>query len=191
MAWSVDTVLVMAVTRVIDSHGKCIEYERRYPEKSPFYKIVQENIKTVLAQAEAKDDFGFGYPTHVKHEFDRFLNCGILAAGFARIKCQGAGCKFERIVAYSCKGRCICPSCVSRRMADCAAHLVDHVLPIAPYRQWTLSLPYAVRFRIGYDGLLLSEVLAAFLRTILACNVSARLSRGNDTRPVNSASKTH
>jgi len=32
------------------------------------------------------------------------------------------------------KGRAICPSCLGRRMADTAAHLVDHVLPQAPYR---------------------------------------------------------
>ena len=53
-------------------------------------------------------------------------------------------------------------------MADCAAHLVDHVMPIAPYRQWTLSLPYDVRFRIGYDKKLLSAVLSVFLRTVFA-----------------------
>jgi hypothetical protein len=72
------------------------------------------------------------------------------------------------LVAYACKGRCICPSCVARRMADCAAHLVEHVLPWAPYRQWTLSLPYAVRFRVGYDIRLLSAVLRVFLRTVFA-----------------------
>ena len=53
-------------------------------------------------------------------------------------------------------------------MADCAAHLVEHVLPWAPYRQWTLSLPYAVRFRVGYDIRLLSAVLRVFLRTVFA-----------------------
>ena len=51
-------------------------------------------------------------------------------------------------------------------MADCAAHLVDRVMPPAPYRQWTLSLPYDVRLRIGYDKKLLGQVLTVFLRTI-------------------------
>jgi hypothetical protein len=132
----------MAVTQVIDADGRCVVYERRRPEKSVFYRIVAEHSQTLLARAE---EDGPGYPTHVKREVERFLSCGILAAGFARIRCSQPGCKTERLVAYSCKGRCICPSCVARRMADCAAHLVDRVLPLSPYRQWTLSLPYAVR----------------------------------------------
>ena len=138
----------MAVTQVIDKTGQVIEYERRRPEKSVFYRVVAEHIQTLFAEAEAN---GSGYPEHVKREFERFLDCGVLSAGFARIQCSKPGCTFERLVAFSCKGRCICPSCVSRRMADCASHLVDEVMPIAPYRQWTLSLPYDVRFRVGYD----------------------------------------
>ena len=30
-------------------------------------------------------------------------------------------------VAFSCKGRGVCPSCNTRRMAETAAHLADHV----------------------------------------------------------------
>ncbi len=155
----------MAVTRVVDKSGRVIEYERRRPENSVYYRIVQQHIQTVFSQAEEN---GSGYPAHVKREFERFMSCGVLAAGFARIQCAQPGCTSERLVAYACKGRCICPSCVCRRMADCAAHLVDRVLPIAPYRQWTLSLPYDVRFRVGYDKTLLGQVLSIFVRTISA-----------------------
>jgi len=155
----------VAVTQVIDKTGRVIEYDRRRPEKSVFYRVVAEHIETLFAEAEQN---GSGYPEHVKREFERFLSCGILSAGFARIQCSKPGCTFERLVAFSCKGRCICPSCVSRRMADCASHLVDEVMPIAPYRQWTLSLPYDVRFRVGYDKNLLSCVLSIFLRTVFS-----------------------
>ncbi len=41
----------------------------------------------------------------------------------------------------SCKGRGLCPSCNVRRMAETAAHLVDHVIPPLPVRQWVLSVP--------------------------------------------------
>lgn len=69
----------MAVVRVMDPQsGTCVEYERRQPEKSVFYRIVSEHIETVFAEAELN---GSGYPQHVKHEFERFLSCGILAAG--------------------------------------------------------------------------------------------------------------
>ncbi len=38
------------------------------------------------------------------------------------------------------KGRGVCPSCGARRMAATAMHLVEHVLPRAPIRQWVLSV---------------------------------------------------
>ena len=31
-------------------------------------------------------------------------------------------------------------------MAETAAHLVEHVLPEQPIRQWVLSFPYPLRF---------------------------------------------
>ena len=41
----------------------------------------------------------------------------------------------EMVVAFSCKKRGFCPSCVARRTSDAAAHLVDDVLPEVPTRQ--------------------------------------------------------
>ena len=84
----------MAVTRVIDRGGKCIEYERRRPENSVFYQVVQQHIQTLFAQAEADSEHGFGYPRHVEREFERFLSCGVLAHGFAKIQCDQPGCTF-------------------------------------------------------------------------------------------------
>jgi hypothetical protein len=55
------------------------------------------------------------------------------------------------LVALSCKGRGFCPSCGGRRMTERAAHLVDHVLPRAPVRQWVLSLPFELRYRVQWD----------------------------------------
>jgi len=79
----------------------------------------------------------------VTDEFDAFLACGILAHGFLRLRCNG--CKEEKLVAFSCKRRGICPSCGTRRMAEAAAHLVDHVIPKVPVRQWVLSFPIPLR----------------------------------------------
>jgi hypothetical protein len=45
----------------------------------------------------------------VEQEFRDFLTCGVLAHGFARLRC--ADCAFERLVPFSCKGRGFCPSC--------------------------------------------------------------------------------
>jgi len=53
-------------------------------------------------------------------------------------------------------------------MADAAAHLVDRVLPEVPTRQWVLSLPFPLRYRLAYDRTLATPLLAAFLRAVFA-----------------------
>ena len=62
---------------------------------------------------------------------------------FARARCGDCGHDF--LVAFSCKGRGVCPSCNARRMAETAAHLTDHVFPRLPVRQWVLSVPKRLR----------------------------------------------
>jgi Putative transposase len=52
-------------------------------------------------------------------------------------------------------------------MADTAAHLVDHVLPIVPVRQWVLSTPFALRYKMAYDARLMGDVLNAFVKAVL------------------------
>ena len=49
-------------------------------------------------------------------------------------------------LAYSCKGRGVCPSCNTRRMVETAAHLIDHVFPRLSVRQWVLSVPKRLRY---------------------------------------------
>jgi glycine/D-amino acid oxidase-like deaminating enzyme len=67
-------------------------------------------------------------PRFVKDEFDAFLECGILAHGFLRLRC--GECGHDKLLAFSCKRRGFCPSCGARRMSQTAAHLVDHVIPM-------------------------------------------------------------
>ena len=103
-------------------------------------------------------------PLHVEKEMRAHLDCGILANGFVRGRCEDCGA--SRAVAFSCKKRGFCPSCSGRRMADTAARLVDEVLPRVPVRQWVLSFPYEIRYRRAYDGEWVSKVLAVFLRVV-------------------------
>ena len=53
-------------------------------------------------------------------------------------------------------------------MADTAAHLVDRVFPIVPVRQWVLSFPHDLRYRLAYDAGLVTGVLAIFTKMIFA-----------------------
>jgi hypothetical protein len=103
-------------------------------------------------------------PQFVKDEFDAFLECGILAHGFLRLRC--ADCADEKLVAFSCKRRGFCPSCGARRMAETAAHLVDYVIPPVPVRQWVLSFPIPLRTVLAAHPQLLSAVLQIVHRVI-------------------------
>jgi hypothetical protein len=51
-------------------------------------------------------------------------------------------------------------------MADTAAHLVDRVLPRVPVRQWVLSLPFGLRYRLAFDRELTADILRVFVRAV-------------------------
>jgi hypothetical protein len=53
-------------------------------------------------------------------------------------------------------------------MVERAAHLVDHVLPDTPIRQWVLSLPHRLRYLLAWDHDLCRAVVGVFVRTTLA-----------------------
>src|SRR3954464_14987543 len=80
---------------------------------------------------------------------EAFLRCGILAHGFVLARCRDCG--WCRPVAFSCRRRGFCPSCIGRRMSDFAAHLVDRVIPRCPVRQWVLTVPYSLRAMMMFD----------------------------------------
>jgi hypothetical protein len=52
-------------------------------------------------------------------------------------------------------------------MTERAAHLIDHILPRVPVRQWVLSLPFEVRYRLAWDHELCRAVLGVYTRALL------------------------
>ena len=141
-------------------------YRRRRPETTTLHRIVREHLETYLALANEDDPMGDGVPDHVEKEFRSYLTCGILAHGFARARCSSCGHDF--LVAFSCKGRGACPSCNAKRMAETAAHLVDHVIPHVPVRQWVLSVPKRLRPYLHHRPRTASAVLHILLRALQA-----------------------
>jgi len=101
---------------------------------------------------------------HLEREFKKYLTCGNLAFGMARFHCSL--CQKDKLVAFSCKGRTLCPSCTGRRMSDTAKHLIEEVIPEVPTRQWVLSMPYAYRFLLARNPDFLRKALAIFHRTL-------------------------
>ena len=110
-----------------------VGYRRREPEKTLLHQVVCECLETFLEAARDRSAHGRGLPAFVERELRAYLDCGILARGFARVRCTDCG--FERLVAFSCKAH-VCPSCATRRMEDGADHLIRNVLPPVPVRQW-------------------------------------------------------
>jgi Putative transposase/Transposase zinc-binding domain len=139
-------------------------YQPRSPADAILYQIVRDQFETFRMHAAALRE-GEGLPQFVEQAFRDFLRCGSLAGGFARFHC--AGCGLDRLVAFSCKGRALCPSCVGRRMAERAAHLVDRVLPDVPIRQWVLSLPHRLRYRLAWDHDLCRAVAGVLIRSVI------------------------
>ena len=129
------------------------------------HAIIREHLEPFLREASDRAD-GNGLPRFVEHEFRDFLRCGLLAEGFTRLRCPE--CAFERLVPFSCKRRGFCSSCGGRRMAEHAATLVDDLLPRVPVRQWVLTLPYRLRYRLAWDHALCRAVLGVYARTLLA-----------------------
>jgi hypothetical protein len=83
-----------AVTRV---------YQRRQPERTAAYQIVQHHLETWLSTTREAHPDDNPVPYYVERDLRKFLECGILAHGFARVRCETCGENF--LIAYSCKGR--------------------------------------------------------------------------------------
>jgi ribosomal protein S27E len=136
-------------------------YQRHRPEQTALYSIIAEHYPRFLQEIERS---GGHLPRFVRQEFEDYLKCGLLEHGFLRVKCDG--CMHEHLVAFSCKHRGFCPSCGARRMVESAAHLVDHVFPEVPVRQWVLTFPFPLRFLLAAEPKILTEVLAVVQRVI-------------------------
>ena len=129
------------------------EYVQRRPEETLLYQLIADNLQTFDHHLFEQ---GKSLPEHVTKEFRAYLKCGIHAHGFIRLKCND--CRKETLLAFSCKKRGFCASCTAKKMAEVAAHLVDNLLPKAPYRQFVLSVPIALRYWMATNKKLTTKV---------------------------------
>jgi hypothetical protein len=135
------------------------ELRRRRPEQSLLHQAVRLGWPEVVAAAEERG----GFPKRVREEVQRYLACGDLRRGFTLAKCDA--CRESVVIAFSCKTRGWCPSCGARRAHETSEHLLA-VLPGVTYRQWTLSVPFALRFTLVKEPKLLRVVERCLTRAI-------------------------
>ena len=119
-------------------------YLPRRPQGSPLYRVLADHFEALERAHEERFE-----PTHdpvraaARRAVGRFLDCGLLEHGFARVRC--GACRAEFLVAFRCKGRHFCPSCHTRRLAEWSLWLDEHLLAPVPHRQVVLTVPKRLR----------------------------------------------
>jgi Transposase zinc-binding domain len=132
-------------------------YKPRRPQASPLFRLVSDHshqLQTAYDERFARE-YGPWRPV-VAQVMDRFLACGILEHGFARIRCDA--CAHEYLLAFSCKCRYFCPSCHAKRIAIWAQWLDTTLLAPVPHRQVVLTIPKRLRVYCLYRRRLLGEI---------------------------------
>jgi hypothetical protein len=140
-------------------------YKPRKPEKTVLFQVIKKHYKTWHKNAQK------AIPSHIDKEFQQYIQCGILAHGFACAHCHD--CHQDFLIAFSCKGRGICPSCNTRRMVETAAHLIENLMPAVSMRQWVISFPKRIRHYLQTDAILqkvLRIVVDEVRKKIIACS---------------------
>ena len=85
-------------------------YQPRNPQAGGYFRCVQDHFEQLqmLWQDRYEPRYGF-WRSYVADVIYRYLECGDLHLGFARVRCQDCG--HEYLLAYSCKRRHFCQSC--------------------------------------------------------------------------------
>jgi hypothetical protein len=132
-------------------------YRPRNPQNSAYYHCVEDNFETFEQVYEDRFErqYGFFRP-YVKHVIYRYLDCGILRNGFARVRCEECG--HEYLLAFSCKRRHFCPSCHQKRVVEFGEWICEEVLKAVPHRHFVFSIPKILRRYFLYNRSLLSEL---------------------------------
>lgn len=79
-------------------------YLPRSPRKNRYYRLVEDHYEQLERIWDQKYQQKYGYwRPYVTDVIYKFLDCGDLHLGFARVKCDD--CKYEYILPFSCKRR--------------------------------------------------------------------------------------
>jgi len=87
-----------------------VEYRPRHPQDSDYYHYVEDYFEKLIEEYDEhfSRDYGFWQP-YIEKVIYRYLDCGDLNHGFARVKCKDCGHTLkgtsEYLLAFSCKRR--------------------------------------------------------------------------------------
>jgi hypothetical protein len=143
----------------------------RHPERSAFYQLFETHFDSyVRAYEERFEPRSGALRPVVVRSVEKFLSCGRLQGGFARIRCPK--CHAEHLLAFSCRTRSFCSSCQAKRSVLFAEKLAAEILAPVPHRHWTFSIPRVLRGLFERErsllGLLSQTAYASVLKTFQA-----------------------
>jgi hypothetical protein len=122
-----------------------------------FYQCVKQHFAEFEAAYPSRyqGQYGFYRPV-IGRVVEKFLACGDLRRGFARVHCDT--CRHEYLLAFSCKGRYFCPSCHQKRVLQFGTWVADEVLAPVPHRQYVFTVPKMLRVYFRRDRRLLGKL---------------------------------
>jgi hypothetical protein len=107
-------------------------YRPRNPRASFLYQLFETHFEALKRQWEERFERRFGFwQAYWDSAVFSHLDCGRFESGFARVVCPA--CRHEFLVAFSCKGRGLCPSCGAKRAVLFSSLLQERILVDAPH----------------------------------------------------------
>jgi len=119
-------------------------YRPRRPEESPLHRLLEqryEEFERVYPQ-RYQSRYGPWRPS-IRKAVLGYLRCGDLHEGFARVRCPECG--HDMFVAFSCRRRCLCPSCHQKQALLTGMHVAEDVCAPVPHRQFVFTVPRNLR----------------------------------------------
>ena len=147
-------------------------YRQRDPQNTPFYLCVEDHFEAFEQVYDERFERQYGcFRPYVRQVIYRYLDCGVLENGFARVRCDDCG--HEYLLAFSCKRRHFCPSCHQKRVVEFGEWLCGNVVKAVAHRHVVFGIPKILRRYFLYDRKLLSglsrcawEAFSEYLRPV-------------------------
>jgi len=141
-------------------------YRPRQPGDSPLYRLVAEHFEEFerVYPDRFQARYGFWRPVIRAAVLD-YLKCGDPREGFARVRCPD--CRHEFFVAFSCKQRCVCPSCHQKRTLVTSINIAENICAPVPHRQFVFTMPKRFRLYFRFNRELLRRLPRLAWETVL------------------------
>jgi hypothetical protein len=139
-------------------------YRPRHPELTTLHRLLAEHFESyLLCHPDRFEPIDGPLRPHVQRAVEQYLECGRLQSGFARIRCE---CGEERLLAFSCQTRSLCPSCQAKRAALFGIHLAETILAPYPHTHVVFTVPKVLRGLFQRDRRLLGILSRSAFRAL-------------------------